>query len=783
MTAPAVDTLPDLARFAALLWQPGDVREVRIPKYSRQRTAAGYFDDPGALADAAARWDGRGLVYVTLNPCKPALLARAANRITDDASVTTSDPDILARRWVLVDIDPVRPSGISSSEPEREAALEAARAITTHLGALGWSRPVASMTGNGYGLLYPVDLPNDAASTALVRGFLDYLAARFDSDAVKVDTTVHNASRITAAIGTLKLKGDSTPERPHRRSQLVYVPDDLAPIPVAMIQALVPSVEARPAPGTVRGDGLPAGWVREWLDRAGIVYREMPPDARGTVWYNLETCPAHPDDGSWECGVGESIDGKGAGKCHHNRGTGWDWHRFRDALGLAPATFTLVDSRHDAAASTAGPGPDDSEDERYFLSPAQVYDGAPPVESVVPGIVAHGAVTNLDGKPKAGKTTFAMALVAAGLEPGRRFLGYSVEFDVVIYLTEQGHDSLKEQLAVAGIGRDVVGRVEIVEWGAVHAKGWDETLDMVRRRIERRHEGQRVLLVVDTFSKWARTRDENDATATMDAYRPLLILTQDLRTATLALRHGRKGELEDVTDAARGSNAASGEADIVLHLGRAEGRPGDGRSIRRLRGVGRLAGIPDDLYIELRDGEYVALAEGEEYQASQHRTAVVKALESGGTLTLEELVAATDVARWSVQRAVADLTHPSTATVHRTGAGRKGDPFRYRLSAKNPERGGSAEDASALSADDPTPATHVQFVAGIHAQDAAAGSGLAAASDIPPLTSGEYPRAGAREERAPVVVDCRDYNAHFTRHRRAGPGFVCDACPPAGAAA
>ena len=268
----------------------------------------------------------------------------------------------------------------------------------------------------------------------------------------------------------------------------------------------------------------------------------------------------------------------------------------------------------------ADASPDD--EDRYFLTPAQVYDGAPAVEWVVPGMVARGAITNLDAKPKTGKTTLALMLVAAALDPSRRFLGTQVEFDTVIYLTEQGHDSFKEQLAAAAIGRDVVGRVEIVPWGSVHAKGWAEVLAMVRRRVEARLAEARVLLVVDTFSKWSRIADENDATAAMAAYRPLVLLTQDLRLATLVLRHARKGEHDDVTDTARGSNAASGEADIILSLSRPVGRPGEGRSIRVLRGVGRLGGIPDELFIELRDGEYVALPGGEEVQASAHRTAV-----------------------------------------------------------------------------------------------------------------------------------------------------------------
>ena len=266
-------------------------------------------------------------------------------------------------------------------------------------------------------------------------------------------------------------------------------------------------------------------------------------------------------------------------------------------FGAAARVLAEAERVHIHTDSHAAPSAPAEEDDRFFLSPAQVYDGAPPVEWVVPGMIARGAISNLDAKPKTGKTTLALMLVAAALDPARRFLGTQVEFDTVIYLTEQGHDSFKEQLAAAGIGRDVVGRVEIVPWGAVHAKGWADVLEMVRRRVEARLAEARVLLVVDTFSKWSRIADENDATAAMAAYRPLVLLTQDLRLATLVIRHARKGEHDDVTDTARGSNAASGEADIILSLSRPVGRPGEGRAIRLLRGVGRLSGIPDELFI------------------------------------------------------------------------------------------------------------------------------------------------------------------------------------------
>ena len=128
-SAPVESVATDIQRFVELLWKPGEVREVRIPKHNKYgHTASGYFDSPEALAMAAAKWDGKANLYLTLNPVNPALMARSANRIAGKAETTSSDTDVIRRRWLFIDIDPDRPAGISSTESERQSfrAIEVA---------------------------------------------------------------------------------------------------------------------------------------------------------------------------------------------------------------------------------------------------------------------------------------------------------------------------------------------------------------------------------------------------------------------------------------------------------------------------------------------------------------------------------------------------------------------------------------------------------------------------------------------------------------------------------
>jgi hypothetical protein len=198
---------------------------VRIPK-TRCGVVSGYFDDHEALAKAIFsaesiyKADG---IYYTLNTINPALLARACNRLKERAQHTTADNDVVRRRWLPVDLDPVRPAGISSSDEEHAAAIERARLIARDM-AKEWGLPILGDSGNGAHLLYEIDLPGDETSLRFVSGALASLDRRYSDKLVKIDISVANASRIWKSYGTVARKGDAIPGRPHRVSKVLEVP-------------------------------------------------------------------------------------------------------------------------------------------------------------------------------------------------------------------------------------------------------------------------------------------------------------------------------------------------------------------------------------------------------------------------------------------------------------------------------------------------------------------------------------------------------------------------------
>ncbi|ACL15747.1 hypothetical protein [Methanosphaerula palustris] len=301
-----MNTGSEIRRGLEVLVAPGQVFEVR--SWTGDRIASGYFDDLDTAGKAiealdAANPDG---IYLTPNPVLPDLLARRANRIKGPLAKkdsSTSDGDILSRRWFLIDIDPARPSGVSSSDEEHQAALDRATEIAAALGERGWPAPVAGDSGNGAHLLYRVDLPNDEQVTALIRAALVGLDGLFSDARASVDTAVFNASRIWKVYGTVARKGDNTRSRPHRRSRLLSMPDPIAIVTREQLAALAitdPGGDtAAPAPsnrGTSRQVGEKidlAGWLRD--HDLGVIDRRP---YRGGDLYRLDACPfssAHTD--------------------------------------------------------------------------------------------------------------------------------------------------------------------------------------------------------------------------------------------------------------------------------------------------------------------------------------------------------------------------------------------------------------------------------------------------------------------------------------------------------
>lgn len=289
---PAKPSLDDLVAVVTdwlrLLVEPDGVVELRALKcqainYRKPHTRSGFFDG-GHLEEMARRAvilsrDVSPGVYLTLNPVHRDLLSRRCNRVdVAESGTLATDANITRRRWLLVDADPVRIADVSSANAEKASALETVEAVRAYLREQGWPEPILADSGNGYHLLYRVDLPVDDGG--LIERCLKALAVQFDNAGVKIDTKVFNPSRIVKLYGTVSRKGDHTAERPHRRSRILETPDECIPVPVTLLESLAAMA---PAPVTAPPRAAPSGGrkAKTVLDRAQKYLAKLPAAVSG----------------------------------------------------------------------------------------------------------------------------------------------------------------------------------------------------------------------------------------------------------------------------------------------------------------------------------------------------------------------------------------------------------------------------------------------------------------------------------------------------------------------
>jgi len=366
----------EIRRALGLLHEPGEVFETRALGGRLRRPLSGYFDDHDAAARVALECVRRGSegVYVTLNPVNRALLARANNKVIEaQRNASTADKNITRRRWVFIDLDAVRPSGISSTDPEHRAALDKAREIAAWLTLCNWPSPVLADSGNGAHLLYQLDLPADEGG--IVNRVLTTLDMLFSDGRVKVDRTTFNPARIVKLYGTPARKGDSTADRPHRLARLLNVPKDLEHVPKGRLEEIAEFAhdQTKPESHAAQAGGSD---VRKWLPRWGLeVLRE---ESYGSgVRLILRVCPFGDHRKEAKAAVFINSDGRLGFHCFSDDHAGHGWKELR--AKFEPTTGAQPDS----GPARAGATPD--EPSAPFSEPAHGWP-EPPADDAFYGL-------------------------------------------------------------------------------------------------------------------------------------------------------------------------------------------------------------------------------------------------------------------------------------------------------------------------------------------------------------------------------------------------------------
>jgi AAA domain len=178
----------------------------------------------------------------------------------------------------------------------------------------------------------------------------------------------------------------------------------------------------------------------------------------------------------------------------------------------------------------------------------------PPVDWLIEGLAARGALSLLAGQPKAGKSLLALAL-AGGVASGGRVAGIGCRAGTALVVdAENGADEIHRRLWGLELPARAAERLHLLE-----ARALDLRIELAR--LERRIAGCAPdVVVLDSFRSLWSGRERSDAEVEA-LLRGLRELARRRQLALVLLHHTTKGG-----DPYRGSNAIAAGVDLAARL-------------------------------------------------------------------------------------------------------------------------------------------------------------------------------------------------------------------------
>jgi hypothetical protein len=282
---------------------------------------------------------------------------------------------------------------------------------------------------------------------------------------------------------------------------------------------------------------------------------------------------------------------------------------------------------------------------------------------ILDGILPAGGLSQLNGKPKAGKSTFARCLALA-VAQGEPFLNRATERGPVLYLAfEEKRGEVRKHFKALGVTGD--------EPLFVHIERAPANALLAAHRAIEQHDP--ALVIIDTLLKFVRVRDANDYAQVTAALEPILDLARKSGAHLLLVHHAGKSDKPDPVDSAVGSTGFGAGVDTVLVLKRTD-------RYRTLQSVQRYGEDLPETVLDF-DTERKAVLLGPEKSAADVARAgegILEYLKAIGSQTTEaEIAEAVECRTKAQKRALRELCE--AGKVLRAGAGKKGDPFVYSL--------------------------------------------------------------------------------------------------------
>ena len=318
-----------IVRKAVELLHGDDLYELRY--IVGKKIYTGYFKGADKLLEELTRLPEQGgNVYITLQKVKDECYNREQRNKILFGKNTTTDDNISTYKHLLIDLDPRRSAGIGSTDLQLEAAHDMAVKVYEYMANIGFKPPIVAKSGNGWHLVYKIDLANTEKNVELIKSCLKTLDFIFSDAAVSIDTSVFNPSRICKLYGTWACKGANTEETPFRLSAIVSYPEQYEITPEETLQKLAATGPQKDKPRvSYTGEVYKMPPLADWLTQHNVPVRETV-TASGVTKYILQCCPFNADHKNKDAAVFELADGSYGFKCFHNSCSDKHWREFRE---------------------------------------------------------------------------------------------------------------------------------------------------------------------------------------------------------------------------------------------------------------------------------------------------------------------------------------------------------------------------------------------------------------------------------------------------------------------
>jgi hypothetical protein len=292
------------------------------------------------------------------------------------------------------------------------------------------------------------------------------------------------------------------------------------------------------------------------------------------------------------------------------------------------------------------------------------------LEYVIEGLLPVGGTAILAGRPKCGKSTLG-SNVGLLVTRGELFFGRRTRKGPVLYVALEGARGAWKQLLVA------LGVTDDDDLYLCIDRAPEAAIEWLRDAIETYHP---VLVIIDTMQRLLRVKDGNDYATGSNATDAVIELARNAKVAVLMLHHSGKTRRGDLIDEVLGSTAWAAAVDTVLVLRKTE-------RFRTLASQGRVGEDLAETVVEMdpvtrrvaaagtkADSDFAEMGALIEQYLRQHAEANVDDDAIDEPTIDKNVEGRTETKRKALRERVA------AGRIARVGSGKKGDPYRYKLS-------------------------------------------------------------------------------------------------------